>query len=71
MSIIVSISEQIIISKCISQSLQKYDAEEALDHLRIVMEENEQQKAALALQSHYERAISNNKELHRLGCLGN
>lgn len=51
-------------------SLQEYEAEDSLKELCVLMEEDDQQSAALALQSHYERAIANDKDLHKLGCLG-
>lgn len=49
--------------------MQEYESEEILQQLCNLMELNEE-KAALALQTHFERAIANDKELHRLGCLG-
>lgn len=54
----------------LSHSLQKCETTEVLSSLCNLMEEEDQEKAALALQKYFERGIVNDKELHRLGCLG-
>lgn len=52
-------------------SLQQQDPEEFLNHLSVLMEEPDHQKAATALQRHYENALAKDKDLHKLACLGN
>lgn len=51
-------------------SLKEKKPEEFLNYLCDVMEESDQEKAALALQKHYENAIIKNKSLHKSACFG-
>ncbi|CAH1984200.1 unnamed protein product [Acanthoscelides obtectus] len=49
--------------------LKQEDADSHLTELSVVMEEEDTQKAAIALQKHYENAISNSKDLHKMACV--
>lgn len=49
--------------------LQQYDAEDFLNHLSLLMEEPDHQKAATTLQRRYENALANDRDLHKLACL--
>nr|CAH7761989.1 unnamed protein product [Callosobruchus chinensis] len=49
--------------------LKQEDEQSHLTELCVVMEEEHFEKAAVALQRHYENAIASNKELHKMACV--
>nr|CAI5870457.1 unnamed protein product [Callosobruchus analis] len=49
--------------------LKQEDPESHLTELCVAMEEENVEKAAIALQRHYESAIASNKELHKMACV--
>lgn len=52
-------------------SLKERKAEEFLNHLCDIMEEPDHERAATALQRHFENVISKNKSLYKSACFGN
>lgn len=51
-------------------SLKQQDTEKFLEQLSILLEETNHQSAAIALQRHYENALANDPDLHKMACMG-